>query len=123
MNNIEPKYVTFEQAKWLKEIGFNLPTLNWYHKGNKKFNTNDLLFSMNKLTDNYSAPEQWQIIEFLRINHGIWVFVGREPETGVYYPNIDVNKGDKYFDKFDDYDTPQKAYSAAINYIKDNNLI
>jgi hypothetical protein len=36
---IKPTYISFEQAKWLKEKGFNLPTLNWYHRGNKKFNT------------------------------------------------------------------------------------
>ena len=137
MNNIEPKYVTFEQAKWLKEIGFHEETwqsyrtiehteerLNWWKVGElnkpmycKLSDSNDAHYGI------CSAPEQWQVVEFLRINHGIWVFVAREPETGVYYPNIDVNKGDKYFDKFDDYNSPQEAYSVAFDYIKDNNLI
>jgi hypothetical protein len=128
MNNIEPKYSTFEQAKWLKEKGFNLPTLNWYHRGNKKFNTNDLLFSMNKLTDNYSAPEQWQVVEFLRINHGIWVSPGIITLNGVvkWFPRyfkfastlLEISE-----DIDGNFDTPQEAYSAAFDYIKDNNLI
>jgi len=51
------------------------------------------------------------------------VFVAREPETGVYYPNIDVNKGDKYFDKFGDFNSPQESYSAAFDYILTKDLI
>jgi hypothetical protein len=128
MNNIEPKYSTFEQAKWLKEKGFNLPTLNWYHRGNKKFNTNDLLFSMNKLTDNYSAPEQWQVVEWLRVNHGIWVSPGIITLNGVvkWFPRyfkfastlLEISE-----DIDGNFDTPQEAYSTAFDYIKDNNLI
>jgi hypothetical protein len=69
------------------------------------------------LTNHHIITEFAHLREWLRVNHGIWVFVAREPETGVYYPNIDVNKGDKYFDKFDDYDSPKEAYSAAFDYI------
>jgi hypothetical protein len=75
MLKIEPKYVSFEQAKWLKEIGFDLPTEAWYHRDTKRFNLNSLRFSMNKLTDNYAAPEHWELVEWLRVNHGIWVGV------------------------------------------------
>jgi len=157
---IEPKYVTFEQAKWLKEKGFNLPTLNWYHRETKKFNTNDLLFSMNKLTDNYSAPEQWQVLEWLRANHDIWIelrmgkdsnsvwfdydiFSTIKPrkddelgEEGVEYEedpnerflNWDTTHDSLIDEKFEvftktSHDSPQEAYSAAFDYIKDSNLI
>jgi hypothetical protein len=112
---IEPKYVTFDQAKWLKEKGFNLPTLNWYHRGNKKFNTNDLLFSMNRLTDNYSAPEQWQVVEWLRVNHGVWVYVklgyGHEFVIQKALAPFEIIYADGTFN------SPQEAYSAAFDYI------
>jgi hypothetical protein len=129
MAQIEPKYITFEQAKSLKEIGFNELCTSCFHsfleegEGTKtplirKFTQRK--FQNSTITDHIARPEQWQVVEWLRVNHGIWVFVAREPETGVYYPNIDVNKGDKYFDKFDDYDSPQEAYSAAFDYIFNN---
>jgi hypothetical protein len=122
MNNIEPKYVTFEQAKWLKEIGFNLPTLNWYHRGNKKFNTNDLLFSMNKLTDNYSAPEQWEVVEWLRIYHSIWIEI-KCFKSGICGFSIWLIQKEYYEVERVELYSPQEAYSAAFDYIKNNNLI
>jgi len=117
---IEPKYVTFDQAKWLKEKGFNLPTLNWYHRGNKKFNTNDLLFSMNKITDNYSAPEQWQVVEWLRLNHGIWIYVKRGFGWEYFVEKADNSNDLLYNDGT--FNSPQEAYSAAFDYIKDNRI-
>ena len=118
---IEPTYATFEFSKWLKEKEFGLPTLNWYHRETKKFNTNDLLFSMNKLTDNYSAPEQWQVVEWLRVNHGIWVYVklgfGHEfviQKTAVPFEIIYTDGTFK---------SPMEAYSAAFEHIKEYNLI
>ena len=127
MTKIEPKYVTFEQSKWLKEKGFDVPCQFLYVDGKYRIDfekEGDLFNNRYPSTqipiDWCLAPEQHQVVEWLRVNHGIWVFVAREPETGVYYPNIDVNKGDKYFDKFDDYDSPQEAYSAAFDYILNN---
>ena len=125
---IEPRYVTFEQAKWLKEKGFDLPTLNWYHRGNKKFNTNDLLFSINKLTDNYSAPEQWQVCEWLLINHGIWIDVTLSSDfkflnliRDIKNPNTHLGIARVNDSSF--FNSPQEATSAAFDYILTKDLI
>jgi transposase len=131
--NIQPAYVTFEQAKRLKEKGFNL--LCFYYYENKilkepylengsstdtefKVNLSDLLEYFNKHSELISAPEQWQVIEWLRSNHEIWVVAFPELLNGNivrYYPSI-FQKGvgediEQYFD------TPQEAYSAAFDYI------
>jgi hypothetical protein len=54
--------------------------------------------------------------------HEIWVSVNREPESGVFFFSVDKNKGDFFFDKGDDYNSPTKAYEDAIEYTL-NNLI
>jgi len=136
MKTIEPKYITFEQAKWLKEKGFDVPILNWYHKGTKKLNRNDLLCSMNKLTDNYSAPEQWQVVEYLRVNHNIdlqavcnYGRLGRTYKMGIIFINKEKEVDTIFLRPIDmpysfiEFNSPQEAYSAAFDYIKENNLI
>jgi hypothetical protein len=122
---IKPTYVTFEQAKWLKEIGFDLFTEAWYHRDTKRFNLNSLRFSINKLTDNYAAPEHWELVEWLRVNHGIWIEihgwtnqpVGNETWKECYQSFINGDATDVSIFK-----TPQEAYSAAFDYIKENTL-
>jgi hypothetical protein len=134
--NIEPKYVTFEQAKWLKKIGFNEETwqsyrtiehteerLSWWKVGE----LNKPMYC--KLSDHNnahysicSAPEQWQVVEWLRVNHGIWV------EVIMSY----TNKWEYSIYRIEDYkllseihsqlNSPQEAYSAAFDYIKNKEL-
>lgn len=120
---INPAYVSFEQAKWLAPY--------------KQFNN---LESVYVLTDPsrvysrefireglfYSAPEQWQVVEWLRIKHGIWVWVrpykdhaadNNDPiqhQMNVYKRGVTVSK---------EFNSHEEAYSAAFDYIKDNNLI
>jgi hypothetical protein len=129
MNKIEPRYVDFTTAKWLKEIGFDLPTEAWYHRDTKRFNLNSLRFSINKLTDNYAAPEHWELVEWLRVNHGIWISVGNvySEYTHWAYGIGKENKGmilpfRQGQDNHDYFNTPQKAYSSAFDYIRLNNL-
>ncbi len=93
MQKIEPKYVTFDQAKWLKEKGFNVECEFFYKKDryNKDFYlTSGIEYKSDKNciwdwnmnggqsgllskvipypNDDsalyYSAPEQWQIVEW-----------------------------------------------------------
>jgi hypothetical protein len=82
--------------------------------------------------ETFSAPEQWQLTEWLLVNHGIYVF----PE-----PYCNENNelkfssnwcNTKFFNQtyksflpktIGIYDSPQEAYSAAFDYIKNNNLI
>jgi hypothetical protein len=130
MNEVKPTYVTFEQAKWLKKNGFNVKSK--YHYPNLSAKQEIcLLTDWNSFTDMsgnseyYTAPEQWQVVEWLRVNHNIWIEV-KSPDTkdmGYYFSIHKPYSFGSYGanDKF--YDTPQQAYSAAFDYIKENNLI
>lgn len=83
-----------------------------------------------------SAPEQHQVVEWLRVNHGINVL----PIENYTYPNEIknrwkyqiINKQEKDRDIFNkkffievdyEFQSPQEAYSAAFDYILNNNLI
>lgn len=128
---IKPAYVSFDIANWLKEKGWNI-------KCKKYYNGSLLLTSKGSGLENcykVYAPEQWQVIEWLRIKHGIWIVVNIGVPLGnkdMYYSNI-IKFGHKnkytgmveHKSKFRSgfFDQPQKAYSAAFDYIKDNNLI
>jgi len=132
MKGIKPTYVTFEQAKWLKEIGFDVPTYGYYnglnfylgeYKNHSKTTIGDT--EMHKRLIGYiSAPEQWQVVEWLRVNHNIFVVPFPELLNGVqvrYYPSIFINGIGEDIEQY--FDSPQEVYSAALNYIKNNNLI
>jgi hypothetical protein len=149
--NIEPKYVNLIQATWLKEKGFDIPCFYFYEKGHLtepylengsstdvdfRVNLSDLLEHFNKWSLKVSAPEQWQVVEWLRLKHGIWVNIGYEPINNGDDELISVNwlflvtkigvLTDWYDDQFDllhRYNSPYKACSAAIDYIIENKLI
>jgi hypothetical protein len=143
MNKIEPAYVSFEQAKSLKEKGFNIITRTAYdfktyqpsniYEENLEIIPNAKNYS-NSEYKRYPRPEQWQVVEWLRLNHGIWVY------ASPYYSRPDDNKTGKWiFEGFEPevyfikelevgeeisttfflatYEHPQKAYSAAFDYI------
>jgi hypothetical protein len=132
---MEPKYVTFEQAKWLKEKRFDYHEVfqdfaNYYDYHDRsvqgRLHVSD--FSEDKFPDDrwIAVPEQWQVIEWLRVNHDIWIAV--MPDVGmdlIYtYKIYSVEVGvERCLANGNNYDTPQEAYSAAFDYIKDNNLI
>jgi len=124
-------YVTWEQAKWLKEKGLD------YHKIFEDFS---IYYDYN-VTGEYHRrhysdfsesvfpndlwipiPEQHQVVEWLRVNHDIDV----EARTQItskpckkqyiaYIDCVDINYNKRYL-------TPQEAYSAAFDYIKDNRI-
>jgi hypothetical protein len=148
------RFVTFEQAKLLKEKGFNQPVSQYYfddgefrenfiqdtygyygdeyevHLSEFYENWNDKLvttksgsrcFGCNKSKnyfETFSAPEEWQVVEWLRINHDIYIVPFPELLNGEqerYYPAI-FEKGiggdiEQYFD------TPQEAYLVAFDYV------
>jgi hypothetical protein len=113
-NQIEPHHVTFEQAKWLKQKGFRNNI-----KGGLRYEM-DGSTSTNGFWDyNISKYEQWQVVEWLRVNHGIWVAILEYSinDKGVFYES--VVKGMT----FSGYNSPKEAYSAAFDYIRLNNLI
>jgi hypothetical protein len=121
-NKIEPHYVDFNTAKLLKDKGFGTPykqmgyTTKFYNGNTKTM----LAFGRTgKSTNLIPAPEQHQVVEWLRVNHGIWICVNKSKDAednGWFHYYVD----NKWSAKL--YDTPQEAYSAAIDYIL-NNLI
>lgn len=145
---IKPTYVTFEQGKWLKEKGFDEYCDQYYSQalfeGTNKdwegifpkftvFKRSDFHFNSkpqnNDLWFECSAPEQWQVVEWLRVNHGIWITVDIDI-NGVYknfirkYNSKDRAWEVKYATSISEkYYAPQEAYSAAFDYILNNNLV
>ena len=145
MEQIEPAYATFEQAKLLKKKGFRVATKNaWDSHGKNKIIESSMKDELdwNKLDKGayYAAPEQWQIVEWLRVEKGIWIqpFIQFEnaiedecAETleygyGVYnfeemrkmnqnvFPYIARDDVDNHVFGFK---SPQEAYSAAFDHI------
>jgi hypothetical protein len=134
---IKPAYVTFEQAKWLKEKGFDVPCKQRFwvgFEGDVHFQDDCLLLNWNNYDDSstiyFSAPEQWVVVEWLKINHGIWVFpewqCGRKnwifniEKLNSYDETIEIQKN--YYKELGEaeYNSPQEAYSAAFDYILTN---
>jgi hypothetical protein len=129
MEIIKPTYTTFEQSKLLKEKGFNIICKQRYWEGYENifhFQDSCILNNWNNYDDSstiyFSSPEQWQVVEWLRINYGIWVSAQpNEPFTDDDWC-MKIFKNNKLAISLEGYDSPQEAYSAAFDYIL-NNLI
>ena len=117
---IKPTYVTFEQAKILADKKFLVHTRYGYtkdgvlerpHYGETYVNSD----FENSVT--YSAPEQWQVVEWLDKVHNLYINVRKHTRNGLksYSPYIDYTPVKDVF--LNDFDTPQEAYSVAFNYI------
>jgi len=122
--NIEPSYVSFEQAKLLKKKRFNEKCETSYYTHYEK-----LMIENNGVTKitpmhNYSRAEQWQVVEWLRVNHGIWIQVSFSCNNkGEFYWYWQCKKANNnfVFKNWDsdnlEFNSPQEAYSAAFDYI------
>jgi len=133
--NIKSTYVSFEQARLLKEKGFNVSLYNFYYQENEKSNPflsngmeyesdRDCKWDWNSSIIPYpndakgiyhSAPEQWQVVEWLRLNHGIWVYVTQGYKWKWNIETVENNPRKFYNDGLED--SPQEAYSAAFDHI------
>jgi hypothetical protein len=144
---IKPTHVTFEQyesycdlklLQLLYDKGFRFKLETEGHRvinnlAEQRFNEGDVSYCNNYIT--YSV-----VVEWLRINHGIWINVYYKPKYKQYdYSVVNINWNEEELSKnlkkdIDEilenifkekkkYDSPQEAYSAAIDYIKNNNLI
>lgn len=142
-NNIKPTYVTFEQAKLLLQKKYpqepnKLREEYYNYKGELNGDVTDYIKAfVNKNIENVekykciSAPEQWKLVEWLRVKHGIWIAVtpvlvekAASPikfDYEIYYSD-EIKYGDEVEIDYLPANTPQKAYSAAFDYIL-NNLI
>ncbi len=114
---IRPTRVTFEQAKLLKEKGFN-ETLNVYVVEGNIYEYVEGGFLKNEY-GYVTAPEQWQVVEWLRINHKIFIEISRllvnRKSTFSFYIGTGFDSKDK--ESKSEFDTPQEAYSAAFDYV------
>jgi hypothetical protein len=143
-NKIEPCYINFNQAKLLKEKGFDCETEHFYTDIKKPRLSKGIEYmsdayvrwwKWNSMPDNYpteskdvlcSAPEQWQVIEWLRINHGIWIYTWYSSINMTYrvwYQNLnikgkDTNPNEISLNKI--CNTPQEVYSEVFDYILTN---
>lgn len=156
-------YVDLETAKLLREKGFDeLCELHWeWGNGDKKHDVKPALFIGGFVNDNgqnrpyrnselmkpyvenedlfgeFSAPEHWQVIKWLRLTHSIFIgieLIDNSRET-CYQPTIWTMKDREYQDedcmdqaksicnwKEWKYSTPEEAELEAIKYCL-NNLI
>jgi uncharacterized protein with NRDE domain len=115
---IKPKHVTFEQAVRLKEKDFNEICNQGYNQVTK-----GLIKMTNKNNENIliSAPEQWQVVEWLRLIYGIWisvsVFVKRDDTVVWVYDIFEDSYIVEQLQRSKGFHSPQQAYSAAFDYI------
>jgi hypothetical protein len=145
---IKPAYATFEQAKWLKEKGLND---HFYHRQGEDstrwvsckycYDPLDESKTLQLWSDNIesstkdrlerliSAPEQHQVVEWLRINHGIWVSVNIAMDDKWYFElyNLKDKRNAEIIiegeNVTDFHNSPQEAYSAAFDYLISQNII
>jgi hypothetical protein len=129
--------VCSSDLKLLKEKGFDEISLAYYHS---LYMPPDTLLITNSFDKNskigkesFIAPEQWQVIEWLRINHSIYITIkvnykNIDGDTAVFNAIVtELNYNNKrlqreiIMDNF--FDTPQEAYSSAFDFILKNNLI
>jgi hypothetical protein len=142
-NQIQPHYVTFEQAKWLKEKGFNTKVISFFDNdklSEPKDRKVDGFTIYNPINWNtvkphyYSRPEQHQVVEWLQVNYDICIYIKPYADRKTFQPFwVFMNEKSKVStSEFhlsgnasiagSDYKTRQEAYSAAFDYIL-NNLI
>jgi len=147
-------HVTFEQAKLLRSKDFKMLTNHFYSQSGKlfprtvesgnepvEFEADDFYENFNTILRYeiertyqtvFSAPEQYQVLEWLRIFHGIWINVspvfqfneGREDYLDMkgyqYYITVITNNKydtDKTKAATTNEETPSKAYEKAIDYV------
>ena len=138
MQEIKPTYVSFEQAKLLKEKGFNLPVYHHYSEnpvndliifcepddpqaGNgwvlEDYNKSDYVFKK------WSAPEQWQVVEWINSKAKIWIYIIPIPYSDTIVHWRWRYKSSEYLSRAcswednNDYRSSQEAYSAAFDYV------
>jgi hypothetical protein len=138
---IKPAYVTFEQAKILVEKGANLSTSYNEHCDEKEYyhkQTGEVkLYSYFNVFENMiPIPQQWQVVEWLRVKHGVHIIILPDNEEDfydtqrvIYHLSIKtVHKGlhNLFTELIRDggilavYKSPQEAYSAAFDYVFKN---
>jgi len=114
---INPTYVTFEQAQKFKDKGLNF----WC-----KYRYTDFDGRI-ELEENASeifpyAPEQWQVVEWLRIKYGICIHTkpeNNEEDKIVWeFVILKIKEDEVWFGtRKSKHNSPQEAYLAAFDYV------
>jgi len=123
------EYVNAKQAESLKDKDFNEITEKYWEKINQsdleyQINTDYIAYRWNSMNSKtvFSAPEHWQVVKWLRVNHGIWINVTWDIESA----SMECIKWNSTIDKIGSlkdcnylygYNSPQEATSAAIDYV------
>jgi len=122
--NITPTHVTFEQAKLI-----NYPFLT---NTGYSFDGNILIREGFIATNGWiNRPEQWQVVEWLRLEKNVWILVYPEMSEidklnwayTIYKLEWGEDKEVKFENRKGYFNSPQEAYSAGFDYILNNNLI
>jgi hypothetical protein len=88
---IESQYVSYEIAKLLKQKGFNELTRTYYTLDNTEkewilIGSNSKSFWNHQNDEVYSAPEIWQVVEWLDQKYSIYIYVNVfQTDTQHYY--------------------------------------
>jgi hypothetical protein len=127
--NIQPAYVSYEQAKLLKEKGFDVLCRNRLTSlidSSGKYETPQ---NFNKYLNAVSLPEQWQVVEWLLKTHNIFLWAQPYADRATFQPywvymNEKSKKAPLQYHLSgnasicgSDYKSPQEAYSASFDYI------
>jgi hypothetical protein len=136
-------YVTFEQAKKLKEKGFNKPCSTVYSsKDESKSKVKSVLdlaldfemYKENTLDDfnkykgvywDISRPEHWQVVDWFFEKHGIWVKTSpQNDEQDIIdweYVILKIDNNEVMFIfRMSGFNNSHEATSVAFDYILDN---
>lgn len=155
---INKKFCTFPESKLAKEKGFDAPCNHIYefaltskkdpedgYSGAHGWKKGELNFQSAFFINNYpnidfsnknwfmcAAPEQWKLIEWFRIKHGIWIYTECIIKGDEWYPKIaicsdaawvtpglreKINKFREFLIEFPLPKTPEDSYSLAFTYI------
>jgi hypothetical protein len=97
----------------------------FFFEGKTSEPENDSGYALDTLGNTHliERPEQWQVVEWLRVNHGIWIEVGYGFNPSGFYWLITLIKEKKSKHSENDafqpsFSSPQEAYSAAFDYIR-----
>lgn len=120
---MERNYVTFEQALKLKDKGCSIYGYLqdvWLGNTYEKSKSNKLIeVPVFGLGASSNLPEQWQVVEWLRVEKGIWISVEPVDEFWKFIVfSKNATKAENLTRAF--CNTPQEAYSAAFDYVLNN---
>ena len=125
-NKIKPNYITFEQAKLLKEKGFEVKVRPMYYF-EKSIKSGSYMYNPNGVLELCSMPlvglkNGWvdaitisDMVEWLRLNHGIWIYV--KLGYGHEYVIQSTSAPFTFIASEGMFKSPEEAYSAAFDYI------